>query len=81
MYYLGIDLGGTNIAVGIVNENFEIVKKGSTPTLAQRETDEVMKDMGALCVRLMKEAGISYVYMSTYEMAYAFIRTMLGGLQ
>lgn len=28
----------------------------------------------------MKEAGISYVYMSTYEMAYAFIRTMLGGL-
>ena len=29
----------------------------------------------------MKEAGISYVYMSTYEMAYAFIRTILGGLQ
>ncbi len=29
----------------------------------------------------MREAGISYVYMSTYEMAYTFIRTMLGGLQ
>ena len=29
----------------------------------------------------MKEAGISYVYMSTYEMAYDFIRTLLGGLQ
>ena len=29
----------------------------------------------------MKEAGISYVYMSTYEMAYACIRTLLGGLQ
>ena len=29
----------------------------------------------------MEEAGISYVYMSTYEMAYSFIRTMLGGLQ
>ena len=28
----------------------------------------------------MREAGISYVYMSTYEMAYSFIRTMLGGL-
>ena len=25
MYYLGIDLGGTNIAAGIVNENYEIV--------------------------------------------------------
>ena len=29
----------------------------------------------------MQEAGISYVYMGTYEMAYTFIRTMLGGLQ
>ena len=29
----------------------------------------------------MKEAGISYVYMSTCGMAYSFIRTILGGLQ
>ena len=29
----------------------------------------------------MRSAGIHYVYMSTYEMAYAFIRTILGGLQ
>ncbi len=29
----------------------------------------------------MAKAGISYVYMSTYEMAYSFIRTVLGGLQ
>ena len=29
----------------------------------------------------MKEAGISYTYMNTYEMAYAFLKTMLGGLQ
>ena len=28
----------------------------------------------------MQEAGISYVYMSTYDMAYDFIRTLLGGL-
>ncbi len=28
----------------------------------------------------MAEAGIAYVYMSTYEMAYRFIRTLLGGL-
>jgi AcrR family transcriptional regulator len=29
----------------------------------------------------MQEAGVSYVYMSTYEMARDFIRTTLGGLQ
>ena len=27
----------------------------------------------------MEQAGISYVYMSTYEMAFTFIRTLLGG--
>ena len=28
----------------------------------------------------MEEAGIRYVYMSTYDMAYTFLRTILGGL-
>ena len=28
----------------------------------------------------MEEAGIGYVYMGTYEMAYRFIRNLLGGL-
>ena len=27
MYTIGIDLGGTNIAAGIVDENYNIVKK------------------------------------------------------
>ena len=59
MYYFGIDLGGTNIAVGIVNEKLEIVRKGSVPTRAEREMDEVMKDMAALCKRLATEEGLS----------------------
>ena len=28
----------------------------------------------------MEEAGVAYVYMSSYEMAYTFIRSLLGGL-
>ena len=28
----------------------------------------------------MEEAGVNYIYMSSYEMAYTFIRSMLGGL-
>ena len=58
MYYIGIDLGGTNIAAGIVDENYKIVKKGSTPTLANREPEEIVKDMGALCMRLLNEMNI-----------------------
>ena len=37
MYYIGIDLGGTNIAAGIVKDDFTILKKASTPTMANRE--------------------------------------------
>lgn len=59
MYYLGIDLGGTNIAAGIVNEKLEIVVKGSVPTGADRHMDEVIYDMAQLCKRLCEDAGIS----------------------
>lgn len=31
MYYIGIDLGGTNIAAGVENESCEIIAKGSFP--------------------------------------------------
>ena len=27
MYYLGIDLGGTNIVAGVVDENYKIMAK------------------------------------------------------
>ena len=37
MYILGIDLGGTNIAIGLCNENLEIIDKDSVPTRAERE--------------------------------------------
>jgi len=59
MYYIGVDLGGTNIAVGIVDESKKIVLKGSVPTGAQREGELIVKDMAALAEKLLKEAGIS----------------------
>ena len=34
--YIGIDLGGTNIAAGVVDESGKIIYKSSVPTLAQR---------------------------------------------
>ncbi|MBQ7363967.1 MAG: ROK family protein [Clostridia bacterium] len=59
MYYLGIDLGGTNIAAGIVDENYNILKKGSVPTLASRPIDEVMTDMANLCKNLLAEMNLT----------------------
>jgi len=55
--YLGIDLGGTNIAVGLVDETGKILAKGSTPTLADREYPEIVKDMIATSEKVVKDAG------------------------
>ena len=59
MYYLGIDRGGTNIAVGIVDEKLNIIKKGSVPTLSHRPIDEVMTDMANLCKTLLDEMNLT----------------------
>ena len=59
MYYIGIDLGGTNIAAGIVNENYEIVKKKSVPTLPNRDGKLIIKDMAELCRSLVEECGLT----------------------
>ncbi len=58
MYYIGVDLGGTNIAVGIVDESFKIISKRSTPTCPNREGELIIKDMAHLAERLLKEASI-----------------------
>ena len=60
MYSIGVDLGGTNIAVGIVDEQFRIVRKGKVPTKKERHSDEIVRDMGALCASLVKEAGLTF---------------------
>ena len=59
MYTIGIDLGGTNIAAGIVDEQYNIVVKDSVPTNAKRPADEITADMAALCRKLCKDAKIS----------------------
>ena len=58
MYRIGIDLGGTNIAAGIINDNFEIVCQTSTPTGSDRSSDEITADMIALCHALCEKSGI-----------------------
>ena len=59
MYRIGIDLGGTNIAVGIVNDKFEIVAQDSTPTLVGRPSEQIVEDIAMLCKRLCEKLGIS----------------------
>ena len=59
MYYIGIDLGGTNIAAGIVSEDGKIVKKASIPTPSMDDYVVVAKAMLELSKKLVSETGIS----------------------
>ncbi len=59
MYYIGIDLGGTNIAAGIVNEKGELLVKSSIPTGAHRGPDAVVEDMAGLCKKLIDDKGLT----------------------
>lgn len=55
--YLGVDLGGINIAVGLVDENNQIIHKDSVPTGRLRSFEEIMKDMADLCRKVTEDAG------------------------
>ncbi len=59
MYYVGIDLGGTNIKTGIVNEQGKIVAKSSIPTKSDRTADEVAFDMAFEVLNIVKSNKIS----------------------
>lgn len=57
--YIGIDLGGTNIAAGLVSDDGKILVQDSTPTLSGRPLSEIVKDMATLCGRLADKYNIS----------------------
>ena len=59
MIRIGIDLGGTNIAVGAVDDGHAIVSRVSVPTLARRPAAEVVGDMGDAVEAALAQAGLS----------------------
>ena len=59
MYTIGIDLGGTNIAAGLVSEEKKLIAKKSIPTLPQRGADEIIRDMAQLALSLLSENGLT----------------------
>ncbi len=60
MYYLGVDLGGTNIAIGLVDEKFNILLKDKVPTDAHRPTSDIMDDIAELCKTIINRLGITF---------------------
>ena len=56
-YYVGIDLGGTNIKAGVVDSDGNLLNKLSIKTHAERDEKEIIHDMGKLAVDVIKDLG------------------------
>lgn len=54
MYRIGVDLGGTNIVAGVINEKYEIIGRGKMKTNAPRPAVEIFEDI-TKCVKIACE--------------------------
>lgn len=59
MYNLGIDLGGTNIAVGVVDENYNIVGRGKVKTGVCKTEEDVVMGMAKAAKMAVEDAGLT----------------------
>ncbi len=60
MYKIGVDLGGTNIAVGVIDvERMQIIGRGKLKTNLPRTPDEIFDDMAKACLMAAENAGLT----------------------
>jgi len=57
--YIGIDIGGTSVKVGIVNEDGKIIAKDSVATRVDKGVAVIMSDIVSLAKKLLKENGLT----------------------
>ena len=59
MVYIGIDVGGTGIKIGVVDEQGQLIHQGETPTLVGRPYQEIIADMGHCALKVLDEAKLT----------------------
>lgn len=60
MYRIGVDLGGTNIATGVIDENYKIIGRGKVKTRAPRPAEAIFDSIKEAVDMAVVNAGISY---------------------
>mgnify|MGYP002519977997 CR=1 FL=1 len=65
MYSFGIDLGGTNIVAGVVDENLRVIAKGKVKTNSPRPANEIADDMAKATQRVV----ISFFILSSFGLS------------
>ncbi|MBR0317619.1 MAG: ROK family protein [Synergistaceae bacterium] len=58
-YYIGVDIGGTNLKAGIVNSYGEIIGEADIPTGAERPQEIVLQDIFKVVREAIKNSGVN----------------------
>lgn len=58
MYWIGIDLGGTNMVAGLVNAERKIIDRVDVKTRAPRPVESLVRDMGEMVRSLLNRNGL-----------------------
>ena len=59
MYRIGVDVGGTNIAVGLVDENYDIVVKTSIKTSEVSESEQMIRAIASTIKKILVDNNLS----------------------
>ena len=59
MYRVGIDLGGTNIVAGVVDEDYRILATAKCKTATPRPVDAILGDIAAMTRQAVANAGLT----------------------
>lgn len=59
MYRIGVDIGGTNVAVGVMDDDLRLIKKKSTPT-AKDDPQGIADAIARLVRELLAEIGADF---------------------
>lgn len=58
-YFIGIDLGGTNVATAVVDQNGKIYGRGHRKTMPNRPTEELFADIAAAAREAVTDSGLT----------------------
>ena len=59
MVRIGIDLGGTNIVAGVMDDHYQLLAKAKCKTNASRPAREIVTDMARMAREAAEKAGVS----------------------
>ena len=70
MYYIGVDIGGTGVQAGVVDENGQILFRKECPTDVLSGFEKIMEDINQLVRTMLKETVFEFRRLSQLDLEF-----------